>query len=63
MAILTKEVENVKKEYKILRDDIKELQFGNERQTNAQATYEEKMGNKEKVDVKKVIGTSRESTI
>ena len=63
MAKLTQEIENLKKENKILRDDIKELQLGNEGQTNAQAKYEEKMGGKEIVDVKKEIGTSLESTI
>ena len=63
MAKLTQEVQNIKKENRILRDNIKELQFGNEGQTNAQAKYEEKMGGKEIVDVKKEIGTSLESTI
>ena len=63
MAKLTQEVENLKKENKILRDDIKELQLGNEGQTNAQAKYEEKMSGKEIVDVKKEIGTLLESTI
>ena len=63
MAKLTQEVENLKKENKILRDDIKKLQFGNEGQTNAELKYEEKMGGKEIVDVKKEIGTSHlEST-
>ena len=62
MAKLTKEVENLKKENKILRADIKKLQIGNEGQTNAQANYEEKMGGKETVDVEKEIGTSLEST-
>ena len=62
MAKLTQEVENLKKETNIERDDIKKLQIGNEGQTNAQAKYEEKMGGKETVDVKKEIGTSLEST-
>ena len=62
MAKLTQEVENLKKENKILRDDIKKLQFGNEGQTHAPGKFEEKMGGKEVVDVKKEIGTSLEST-
>ena len=63
MAKLTQEVENLKKENKILRDDIQKLQFGNEGQTHAELKYEEKMGGKEIVDVKKEIGTSHlEST-
>ena len=62
MAKLNQDVENLKKENKILRDDVRKLQFCNKGQTNAHGKYEEKMDGKEIVDVKKEVGTPLEST-
>ena len=63
IAKLTQEVTNLKKENKILRDDLKILQSGNDGQTNAKVNYEEREGGKEILEVKKEIGTSLQSII